>query len=375
MSSLLARIARSLTQHWKRGLAGADRGRRAARCSRRRGWRGGGRLQHPGHGVPAGARPLQEAQPRLRGRRLDAGLHRRAGQDLRPRAARRGHRGARQGPRPQGRGGGPGPVRRGRDDLARRPAGLGDGPLRPRAPGAQEAGRRGAGQGGRDRRGQRRERRRARHPHRPRLRADRAGRRADRRGDRDPAADAAVPLAGGDGGHARRCADRRRRRPDPAGRAGRATRPAGVRDGDRGDARARCGHRLLALDNRPRPRTDGGGRQRARRVGEGRCHGRVLGRRGRPDRDGGDRGPARDRHPADRQARHRGGARRRGGRRVGADDPADHDRGVREAPQAEEARARQALATPSAAGARSSPRARGSRSPPACSCCSCSRHP
>ena len=64
-----------------------------------------------------------------------------------------------------------------------------------------------------------------------------------------------------------------------------------------------------------------------------------------------------------------------GGRRVGADDPADHDRGVREAPQAEEARARRALATRSGAGARSSPRARGSRSPPACSCCSSSRRP
>ena len=54
-----------------------DRRRRAARRRRRRRWRGGRRLQHPGHGVPAGARPLQEAQPRLRGRRLDARLHRR----------------------------------------------------------------------------------------------------------------------------------------------------------------------------------------------------------------------------------------------------------------------------------------------------------
>ena len=65
------------------------------------------------------------------------------------------------------------------------------------------------------------------------------------------------------------------------------------------------------LDHRPRARADGGRRQPARRVGQGRRHGWVLGRRGRPDRDGGDRGPARDRDPADRQARHRGGARRR----------------------------------------------------------------
>ena len=99
---------------------------------------------------------------------------------------------------------------------------------------------------------------RARHPHRPRLRAGGAGRRAGRRGDRDRAADAAVPLAGGDGRHPRRRADRRGRRPDPAGRAGRPARPAGLRDRDRGDARPRCGHRLLALDHRPGTGTDGG---------------------------------------------------------------------------------------------------------------------
>ncbi len=91
MSSLLARLARTLTHHWKRGLAGADRRHRPARRGRRRGRRGGGRLLDPGHGVPAGARPLQGAQPRLRGRRLDARLQRRGGQDLRRRPARRDH--------------------------------------------------------------------------------------------------------------------------------------------------------------------------------------------------------------------------------------------------------------------------------------------
>ena len=67
-------------------------------------------------------------------------------------------------------------------------------------------------------------------------------------------------------------------------------------------------------------------RQRPRRVGEGGRDLRRLGRRRRPDRDGRDRRPARDRHPAHRQARHRRRDRRRRRRRVGADDPADHDR-------------------------------------------------
>ena len=89
----------------------------------------------------------------------------------------------------------------------------------------------------------------------------------------------------------------------------------------------------------------GGGRHAARRVREG---GRDLGRvrrRRRADRDGGDRGPARDRHPADRQARHRGRDRRRRRRRVGADDPADHDgRAAKRWLQAAQARPRRSLA-------------------------------
>ena len=56
---------------------------------------------------------------------------------------------------------------------------------------------------------------------------------------RDRAAHPAVPLRGRDGRDADRRAGRRRGRPDPAGRARRAARPARVRGGDRVDARPR----------------------------------------------------------------------------------------------------------------------------------------
>ena len=102
-------------------------------------------------------------------------------------------------------------------------------------------------------------------PDRPGVRAGGPRRRADRRAHRDRAADAAVPLRVGDGRDADRRAARRRGGPDPAGRAGGAARPALVRGGDRGDARPRRRHRLLAADHRPLPRAAGGGRQRAGR--------------------------------------------------------------------------------------------------------------
>ena len=71
------------------------------------------------------------------------------------------------------------------------------------------------------------------------------------------------------------------RRADPAGGAGAAARPAVVRDGDRGHARPRRGDRLLAADHRPLPRAGRGRRQRARRVGQGRRDVGRVGRRGR----------------------------------------------------------------------------------------------
>ena len=117
-----------------------------------------------------------------------------------------------------------------------------------------------------------------------------------------------------------------------------------VRDRHRGDARPRRGHRLRAAHHRPLPRAGGGGRQHARRVGQGGRDVRRVRRRGRADRHGRDRRPARHRHPADRQARHRRRDRRRRRRRVGADDPADHDRRARALAAAEEGRARPALA-------------------------------
>ena len=132
---------------------------------------------------------------------------------------------------------------------------------------------------------------------------DAPGRRADRRRRRDRPAHHPVPLGSSDGGHDRRRAARRDGRTDPARRARRAARAAAVRDGHRGDARAGRGHRLLAAHHRPLQRAGRARRQHARRRRQvGGDLGRVGGRR-RPDRDGRDRRSARDRHPADRQAR------------------------------------------------------------------------
>ena len=63
-----------------------------------------------------------------------------------------------------------------------------------------------------------------------------------------------------------------------------------------------------------------------------------------PDRDGGDRRPAGRRRPVHREDGPRRGDRGRRGGRVGADDPADHDRRLRPQAGAEEARARPGLA-------------------------------
>ena len=86
------------------------------------------------------------------------------------------------------------------------------------------------------------------------------------------------------------------------------------------------------------------GRHATRRLREGGGDVRRVRGRRRRDRHGRDRGPARDRHPVHRQARPRGGDRRRRGRRLGADDPPDHDRRVQALAAAEEAGARGAVA-------------------------------
>ena len=93
------------------------------------------------------------------------------------------------------------------------------------ARGDREGGRRSADRGRRDRRA-RGSGRGARHTDRPGVRAGGAGRRADRRAHRDRAADPAVSLRVGDGRDAHRRAARRRGGPDPAGRAGGTARPA-----------------------------------------------------------------------------------------------------------------------------------------------------
>ena len=201
----------------------------------------------------------------------------------------------------------------------------------------------GADRGRRDRRA-RGSGRGSRHADRPRDRAGCPHWRAHRRGHRDHPADPAVSLRLGDGRDAHRRADRRRGGPDPACRAGRSARPALVRGGDRGDARPRRRDRLLVADHGPLPRAAGGRRQHA---GCGRACGRNLrhhgGGRG-PDRDGGDRRPARDRRPLCREDGHRRGIRGRRGCRVGPDDSSDHDGRLRAQARAEEARARRVLA-------------------------------
>ena len=102
----------------------------------------------------------------------------------------------------------------------------------------------------------------ARHRHRRQPAAGGAGRRAHRRRARDHPAHAAVPLARRDGRDAPRRAARRHGRPAAARDPGQAARPARVRRDDRGDARPRRGHRLLAADHRPLPRAGRGGRLR-----------------------------------------------------------------------------------------------------------------
>ena len=258
MSSLLARIARTLTQHWKRGLAGAIAVVVLLGVAAGAGGEAADDFNIPGTESQQALDLFKKHSPAFAGADSTLVFTVERGQDLRPRAARRGHRSARQGPRPQGRGGGSRPVRRGRDDLARRPAGLGDRPLRPRAPGAQEAGRRGAVKAAETAEGN------GVSVAERGILIDLASEQTAPVGELIGVAIAiilltllfrslaamAVTLAGALIG-----VDRR---PDPARRAGRAARPAGVRDGDRGDARARCGHRLLALDHRPRTGTDGG---------------------------------------------------------------------------------------------------------------------
>ena len=127
------------------------------RCRRRR--RSRRRLLCARHRVPAGDRPLHGAQPGVRRRRLDARVQRRGRQVTDPGAARRRSRArwrevkALAGRRPGRR-----PVRRGRRDVARRPAGVGRRALQRRADRDREGRRRGADGRGRDGRARRRRR-------------------------------------------------------------------------------------------------------------------------------------------------------------------------------------------------------------------------
>ena len=309
MSSLLARLARTLTHHWKRGLAGAIAVIVLLGAAAGAGGEAADDFYDPGHRVPAGARPLQGAQPRASRAptRRSSSASTRARSPTPARAPRSRARSARS-----------------RDLDGRRSRS----PTRsPRAARSRAtAGSRRSTSATRTEPAGPREGRTARRCSTAAETAERGGVDVAARGILiDLASEQEAPVGEligvgiaiilltllfrslrGDGGDAGRRADRRDGRPDPARRAGQAARPAVVRDGDRGDARPRRGHRLLAADHRPLPRA-GGGAATASRDASAKAAatvGRVR-RRRRPDRDGRDRRPARDRHPAHRQARHR----------------------------------------------------------------------
>ena len=255
---LLARIARNLTHHWVRGLLGALAVLVLLGFAAQSSGEAVDDFSAPGTETQAALDLFKAHTPALAGADSTLVFSVEDGKITDP-AQRAAVEGALAKVKElpgvaQGRGS----VRRGRRDLPGRPAGFGRRPLHHRPGRDREVRRRGAAGRGGDRRARRRRVLRARHAGRPRLRAGGAGRRARRRRGRDPAADAAVPLAGGDGGDGAGRADRRHGRPDPARRAGRAARSARVRVGDRDDARTGGGDRLLAADHRALPRADRG---------------------------------------------------------------------------------------------------------------------
>ncbi len=291
MPQLLARMARTLSSHWKRSLAAAVGVLVLLVLAAGASGEATDDYCRAGDRFAAGDRPLPGALAGVRRGGLDACLHRGRGQGLRSGLQGGDRGGARGGPRARRRRAGGEPVRARRPGLRGRAPGLRRRALlhRPRAD--REGRRRRADRGRRDRRA-RGSGRGARHAHRPGVRAGRSRRRADRRAHRDRAADRVVPLGVGDGRDAHRRTARCRGGPDPACRAGRSARPALVRGCDRGDARPRRGDRLLVADHGPLPRAAGGRRQRP---GCGRACGFDLRHHGRgrgTDRDGGDRRPA-----------------------------------------------------------------------------------
>ena len=209
MSELLARLARSLTHHWKRGLAGAVIVIVLLGAAAGAGGEAADDFSIPGTESQQALDLFKAHSPAFAGGDSTLVFSVSDGRidDAEPKAAVTGALdkvreldGVEQVADP---------FARGRRALARRQARRGRRPLLDRAAGPREGRRRGAARRGRDRRERRRRRRRARHPDRPRLRAGGAGRRADRRRHRDHPADAAVPLARGDGRDAGRRAARR----------------------------------------------------------------------------------------------------------------------------------------------------------------------
>ena len=133
MSSLLARIARTLTQHWKRGLAGAVVVVVLLGAAAGAGGEAADDFSIPGTESQQALDLFKKHSPAFAGADSTLVFTVEQGKisDPEPRAAVTGAldkvrdlKGVEEVA---------GPVRRGRDDLARRPAGVGDGPLRPRA--------------------------------------------------------------------------------------------------------------------------------------------------------------------------------------------------------------------------------------------------
>ena len=181
MSLLLARLARTLTHHWKRGLAGAVAVVVLLGIAAGAGGEAADDFNIPGTESQQALDLFKEHSPAFAGADSTLVFTVEQGKITDPAPARRGHRSARKVRELEG-------VQVVEDPFAKGGTLSRDGRLASvdvrystEPQDLEKAGRRGAREGGRERRAQRRERRGARRPDRPRLRAGRPGRRADRR--------------------------------------------------------------------------------------------------------------------------------------------------------------------------------------------------
>ena len=224
-SGLLARVARTLSSHWKRSLAAAVGVLVLLVLAAGAADKASDDFTLPGTESQEAIDLFQAHSPAFGGVDSTLVFTVDEGKVSDP-GAQGGDRGrAREGPRARRRRAGGESVRAGRPGLRGRAPGVGRRALLDRSRDDRQGGRRGADRGRRDRRA-RGSGRGARRPDRPGGRAVAARRRAHRRGRRDRVAPPAVPLRGGDGRDAHRRAGRRRGGPDPAGRGVGTARPA-----------------------------------------------------------------------------------------------------------------------------------------------------